>query len=384
MTARKLHGSWWVDFRWKGARYRYKSPANTAQGAKDYEQVLRGRLARGEPALPPSERTVPTFEEFAREWFATYARTNNKPSEQKMKTSILRHHLVPVFGRRRLTQIAAADIEAYKARKLAAGYSPKTINNHLTVLRCSLQSAQDDGRLPTLPRIVWLEYTAPPADFLTIQESNLLLEAAPVPLWRTMILLALRTGMRFGELTALQWTDIDFEASIVTVRRSIVDGIVTTPKTHKIRKLPLATSAAEALRALPCREGPIFQLRPGGAISHDAATRALHRACQRAGLRAIGWHTLRHSCASQLGKLRRNLLEAQRILGHSSLAMTEEYTHFVPEGLFEAVASLDEAARELSVGTGWSTPALTESHREMSVVRNFSQQSTNTAESSCV
>jgi integrase len=74
------------------------------------------------------------------------------------------------------------------------------------------------------------------------------------------------------------------------------------------------------------------------------ALKALRRACKAAGLRRIGWHTLRHSCASQLGMIRGTLLEAQRILGHSTIQMTEQYTHIVPSLLHQAVSDLDLAA----------------------------------------
>src|SRR2546428_719704 len=98
MAIRKLKGSYWVDFRHRGVRYRKRSPLNTRPSARDYEVTLRKRLAAGEP-LDEREAVVQdtTFGEFAAHWFETYVRPNNKLSEQCAKEMILRRHLMPRF-----------------------------------------------------------------------------------------------------------------------------------------------------------------------------------------------------------------------------------------------------------------------------------------------
>jgi integrase len=270
--------------------------------------------------------------------------TNNKPSEQRSKKLILRLHLVPWFGKKALSTICAEDIERFKAAQLARDLSPKTVNNHLTVLRSCLARAVDWGDLETLPKIKLLHTIPPERDFLTIDEGVRLVHAADAPIWTTMMLLALRTGMRFGEMCGLEWSCVNMELGVITVRQSIVDGIVSSPKNHRQRFVPFPRSVADGLRALPRHGSYVFAYPNGKPMSHITAERAIHRACARAGLRRVGWHTLRHSCASQLGMLRGTLLEAQRLLGHSSLEMTERYTHIVPAILHQAVTDLDAAA----------------------------------------
>src|SRR6476659_3839219 len=99
MSARKIRGHWFVDLRYDGRRFRKRSPDDSRAGAVAYEATLRGRLARGEPLVPPPPKPPPPrFDVFAWRWFHTYVETNNKPSEQKAKYLMLRKHLVPSFG----------------------------------------------------------------------------------------------------------------------------------------------------------------------------------------------------------------------------------------------------------------------------------------------
>ena len=81
--------------------------------------------------------------------------TNNKDSEQGAKESILRCHLIPAFGTKALDQISTMDVDAYKSVNLAT-LSPKSINNHLTVLGRALRVAIEWGKLKSLPTIRWL------------------------------------------------------------------------------------------------------------------------------------------------------------------------------------------------------------------------------------
>lgn len=349
MSIRKIDSSFWVDFRFDGKRYRKRCPENSHMGARAYEAVLRKRLARGEPIDRMETPAEYAFEEFVPHWFETYVKTNNKPSEQKTKQVVLRVHLLPWFGKKKLSAINAEQIERYKASRLLRYLSAKTINNHLTILRTCLSSAVEWGQLKNLPKVSLLNTIPPDRDFLTVEEGVRLVNATDDPMWNTMILLALRTGMRFGEMCGLEWVNVNMELEVITVRRSIVDGVVSSPKNHQQRFVPFPRSVAEALRRLPKRGELVFSRVDGQPLSHRIAERAIHRACAAAGLRRVGWHTLRHSCASQLGMLRGSLLEAQRLLGHSTLEMTERYTHIVPALLHQAVSDLDDAALKSSV-----------------------------------
>lgn len=142
-------------------------------------------------------------------------RVKNKPSEIDSKDSILRLHLKPVSGAEKLDQIGYADIQDYAAQKTLVkedkpGLSKKTVNNHLTVLRRILVVAKKRRLIDIVPEIEWLRAPKPDFDFLDFGETDRLVTGADRE-WRWMILLALRTGSRQGELLALRWEDLDLK-----------------------------------------------------------------------------------------------------------------------------------------------------------------------------
>ncbi|MBP6859088.1 MAG: tyrosine-type recombinase/integrase [Candidatus Magasanikbacteria bacterium] len=350
-TIRNLKSGWTVDIRFEGKRQRLKSPEDSPAGARAYLKFLQKKLARGEPIRPLPEVGSQTFAEFVPIWFKNYVIPNNKPSEHRGKRSMLNRNLLPVFGKTPLNKISAYSIEEYKATYLKHGLSPKTINNHLTVLRKCLRTACDWEKLENVPKIKLLRYPPTDQEFLSIEEGVKLANAAKEePEWYAIILVALRTGMRLGELFGLKWQDIDFDQSVIRISRSIVEGIESSPKTHRERKVPFPESVKVALQAIGPKEGLIFHRSDGRPLSHGIAEYALHRMCDKAGLRHIGWHALRRACASALARVRGNSLEAQRMLGHTSITMTKRYTYTLPSTLHDAVAALDIAANNIESG----------------------------------
>ncbi len=333
-----------MDFRFEGTRYRKKSPENSQAGARAYEALLRSRLAKGE-SPDQHKKEVKTFAEFSQEWFETYVKTNNKPSEQMTKEQLLRLHLVPFFGRSPLRSIDSHSIESFKARQLKHGYSRKTVNNHLSALRRCLSHAVEWGRLDTLPLVKWLSTTPPTFDFLSEPECELLLSDMTEPSWRPMLITARFTGMRVGELLALDWSDVDLKRRQIAVSRALYKGVISSTKTHRVRHLPMATVVAEAFASLPHKTGFVFSQNGGASpVTARAAGCAIERFCRRARIRRIGWHVLRHTFASHLVAKGTPIRTVQALMGHSTIAMTERYSHLSNADLRTAVDSLEPTA----------------------------------------
>jgi integrase len=225
--------AWVVDVQVVGKDGRLRrvqkvSPLQSRRAAEKLEHEIREELLQADvsAALPD----VPTLAEFADRFMKTYAATNNKPSEIESKLSILRVHLVPALGQLRLDQIGAPEIEAYKAKKVESKLARKTVNNQLTVLRKLLATAVEWRLLPTTPQIKWLKTPSPEFDFLTFDEADQLIVGADDE-WRAMITVALRTGLRLGELLALRLSDVDLDTGRIVVRRAVARGVIGTPKT---------------------------------------------------------------------------------------------------------------------------------------------------------
>ena len=182
-------------------------------------------------------------------------------------------------------------------------------------------------------------------DFLTFEEAERLLDAIEDRSWYAMVLTALRTGLRYGELCELRWDDVDLVAGRLLVRRSFTKGFVTTPKTNKSREVPLSPATVEVLKGIRglrhLKGGLVFCKPDGGRRIHRRADVAIKRFGRLAGLRSIGWHVLRHTFASHLIMRGRSLKEVQELLGHSDIKMTMRYAHLSPQVKRDAVATLD-------------------------------------------
>lgn len=161
-----------------------------------------------------------------------------------------------------------------------------------------------------------------------------------------MFLVALRTGIRHGELIGLRWEDVDLVAGRNTVRQNSVDGHIGTPKSGKPREIPLGDEVRAALKAHRHLRGPLVFYDMAGKMLTTPTTRPMWRACKRAGLRQIGWHVLRHSFASHLVMRGATMTAVQELLGHSSIAMTMRYANLAPEAIRETVRLLDGSGRE--------------------------------------
>ncbi|MFZ5479084.1 MAG: tyrosine-type recombinase/integrase [Myxococcota bacterium] len=334
-----------MDFRINDVRYRKKSPDNTRAGALAYETTLRAQLARGEDieARPKVEKN---FGEFAAEWFDTYVRANNKPTEQTNKAGTLRYYLLPSFGKLPLSSVTVRQVESLKAELVKKGLAPKTINNHLTILKRCLACAVTWGELERAPHITPLRCPPVPVGFLSDEECARLLAAAADRTSRAMMLTGLRTGLRLGELSALEWPDVDFERRLLTVARSVVKGMVHSPKGNKVRHVPMTTDLVAELEVLPRRSRIVFPDADGGHIPEWRARVMIRTACRRAGLPRMGWHRLRHTFATQLVSRGAPLRAVQQYLGHSTIAMTERYAHLAPDVFRHAIHVLEQPIRE--------------------------------------
>lgn len=151
-------------------------------------------------------------------------------------------------------------------------------------------------------------------------------------------------GGDIGELCALDWSDIDWEQRTIFVCHSVVEGVMGSPKNNRTRLIPITNDLYALLWSYRRPSGIVF---PGPDGNHMRKSswpwKALYRACDRAGLPKMGWHTLRHTFASQLTAQAVPMKAIQIMLGHSTVQMTERYSHLAQSSLHDAVALLPKA-----------------------------------------
>ena len=370
MAVRQIKKSWWVDFRFNYTRYRKRSPENSRAGALAYEATLRQKLTRGEPIdRPVQAEQKQTFEMFAWKWFEVYAVPNNKFSEQKMKRSILNSSLIPFFGKKLIEEISEQHIEQYKAKSIRDGLSSKTINNRLAVLSGCLSTAYKwlklDGAPPT---VVWLKCPPSKFDYLSLDECALLHSGAEGVV-QEMILTALRSGMRLGELIGLQWASIDWQNRTIIVRHSMCyyKRDLVSPKSNRARIIPMDVDVYEMLMRRKRDTGFVFTNSKSKPLEGRSLLNDLKRVAAKVGLRDIGWHTLRHTFATHVAS-GGQLHVLQSLLGHSNISTTMRYAHVMPTALRSAIDALNPKTGAnpvfgQPVGNQWSVQETTESKR---------------------
>ncbi len=348
-------GRWRFRFVYEGRRYSGSTPKghNTKVIAKQLEHDMIERLSKKRYT-----GVMPTVADFAVR-FLDYQRTNTKPLTYELHERIVTVHIVPRIGKLKLDAVnkaRIADLVAYWRESAAA----TTTNTRTGVLLRILSLAVEQEILHAAPKVKLLKVANEHPRFLTDAEAPLLLEAvAHWPTWAPMVLVALRTGLRIGELRGLQWGDVSFDPAVVTVQRTDPgrsDMDANSPKSGKPRSVPLTPDAVAALRTW---RSTLRHTKPTDYVfpapdeyrgvsgrrsprSTRSCSEMMTRATKRAGLVDVGWHTLRHTFASWLVMRGVPMRVVQDLLGHATIKQTERYAHLAPGFVSQAmVASLD-------------------------------------------
>lgn len=329
-------------------RINNKAAAQDAE-RKHIERVLNPSAM---PAPVESPRKEQTFKSFVEEFYLPKMRATgnkrgkNKPGTLNAKESHLKIHFYPRWGSSLLSEIDDIAIEDLKIELGEMGRKPKTINNITTTLYNVLKNAQKRKLIASVPAIEWLPVGQQEFDFFDFEEADRLIEGAEkIEEWTCAVIVALKTGMRLGELRALRWDDVDLKAGNIIVRRNLWRGEEGTPKNGKTRTIDLPASAVKALKSHRHLRGDrVFLNTEGKNYTLGEWRWGLYRACKRAGLRVVGWHVLRHTFASHLIMRAVPIRTVQELMGHSTIAMTMRYAHLSPGVTRAAVAKLDEPA----------------------------------------
>jgi integrase len=169
-------------------------------------------------------------------------------------------------------------------------------------------------------------------DYFSGEEIAALVRAAASEQDGAIFLTAAMTGLRRGELVALRWRDVDFTGQAIRVRANYSFGELVTPKSGKVRTVPMVPDVAEALARLGQREhftaeeDPVFAGPGGGHLDASALRRRYAAAVKRAELRPLPFHSLRHHFGS-IAVNRATLVQVQSWMGHSHIQTTARYRH---------------------------------------------------------
>ena len=381
--------SWWAKYRLPdGTQVKRKiGPVWTGRGrpaeghftkrlAEDWlhdrlEEVRREAAAS--LASPPARATRAavaasvTFAEAAAEYlrFAEQDR-GCKPSTVRGYRNAIKVHLLPVFGDMKLEDITVQEIERWRAGmssvRVQRELSNKTKNNLLVLMHAIFRHAVKLYGLPANPVASVDRFRVRSSGDIQVfspEEVWALVRAAKSEADAAIFLTAAFTGLRRGEVLALRWRDVDFAGSTIRVRASYAAGKLTTPKSGKVRAVPMAPDVASALAKLGDRERSpatttsCSPARSGLPLDGDALSSRYRDALARAGLRPLRFHDLRHTFGTRM-IAKADIRRVQEWMGHADIQTTMKYLHYAPRDedaeLVAMAFQLEQTARTGGVG----------------------------------
>jgi len=344
---------------------RSKMPGCTCLGGPSYYIVVRDgkklhreRIGKDRQAAERSLRKIGTavdegaytpqksirFSVWAEQWLQSLERESSTVRSYRSTIAFANR----AFGERPVRNVGTEDVRRMLVTMRNEGLGDSTRAKHLRVLSACLTSAMAAGYAARNPVRVLPRGEKPrprrreSAFFQNDELAPLFAKLEPGP-YRLAYEVALKTGMRMGELSGLTWVDVDFAGAVIRVRWSYTDGELKAPKNHERRDVDITKDIVETLGfwfgelRSPADKTLVF---PGatksGFMSPDMLRRNLYAAMERAEIPRLGptgeertFHSFRHTFAKIVLENGRPMTWLSRHLGHSSTAITDEhYGHF--------------------------------------------------------
>lgn len=324
------------------ARYRgpdgvLRAAPNTFERRRDAERWLvlkEAEIHRGDWVAP--ERGLIAFEDYAKRWIDDRVL---KPRTEDLYRSLLRNHLLPTFGHRRLVDIREADVRRWRKERLQV-VGQSTVAKAYVLLKAILNTAVDDGEIQRNPCRIKGASTpdTPERQVIPMGKVIEILDVIPAR-YRALVLLATFTTLRWGELAGLRRSHLDLEAGVVRVAGALVelDGgklLDDTPKSRASRRVvaippELLPYLREHMRlyAEQKPDGWVFVGPKGARLRRSSFRRTWNKTRTAVGLPDLHFHDLRHVGNTLAAASGASLKELMARMGHSSTRAALIYLH---------------------------------------------------------
>ena len=256
------------------------------------------------------------------------------------KTSLNR--LLPVFGNLTVADITTEKVSDYMDERLDI-VKPATVYQELALMRRMYNVAiKEWGWLRDNPvsRLSFSVGNSNARDrWLRTEEEKMLLSSATNPKWlKNLVVVALHTGMRRGEILRLKWQNADFKRRAVRVVKS---------KNGEKRAIPMSQTLFNVLKSITVKDvsGRVFP------ISASSVRHAFDKVMERACIEDFHFHDLRHTFATRLVQNGVDIYKVKELLGHKTIAMTMRYAHHCPDSLRSSVEILDKCYKSATINT---------------------------------
>ena len=357
-------GVFWIFINHQGKRVSRKVGGKAA--AKEVAKKIKAKLILGQDAFPKPEPEpepkLPTLEDYYEHIKKTYLETATRRTTQRAYETSFKH-ILSALGTKRIDEITKTDVRTLIASLVQKGQAKASIQICVSHLR-SIHAVDDDTYSANPASKCGKYYEQAPVRHEEVQPLNpeevglflaTVLNSNRSRQHYALFLAAIHTGMRSAELAGLRWGDIDFNGKFLTVRRSWVSGRIHRTKTSKIRRVDMSDALLEALTELKRQRRREWLKKgvnriPQWVFANDAGrppsmanikNRHFFEALDRAGLRRIRLHDLRHTYASLLLQNGEPIHYVKEMLGHSSIKLTvDTYGHLEPGRNRQAVNKL--------------------------------------------
>jgi len=339
--------------RLKGAAKHGTTEAPTRLAEK--REIERQRKASELEEQKRREQELITFKEFFIETYLPQSKADKKPLTAKRESGFFDNWFKPILGSYPLKSISAFHIERLKKEMTDKGQSSRSIEYALAVIRQVFNTAKRlgvfDGEPPTA------KVKKPKVDngrmrFLTHEEANALLEALEKKSSdvRDITLLSLHAGLRFGEIAALTWQDVDLDKGVLTIRDAKAGSRYSFLTDQAAKMLKNRTQGEPSDYVFPKRtDKKKTENKKMTKISHT-----FFRTVDELGMNngiddprlQVCFHTCRHSYASWLIEEGTDLYTVQKLLGHKTNVMTQRYSHLSENKLKGAAQTLSIALQK--------------------------------------
>jgi integrase len=316
----------------KGKRIKKPLSSSVTEAREERDRLLKeidtvGDILRNEAPTEPK-----LFGEVALKWGKIKA-TQVRPSTLRAYRGAMNYYLLPKFGNVPIPDIGYLDIEEFKS-ELKCG--PKRVNKVLGPMRSLFRFAHKAGFIEKNPMDLVDNLKVTKSDIypLSMEEVNFFLEHVS-PHYKNFFVVAFFTGMRFGEMAALKWKNVDFKLGVIRVRESRVMGMEGPPKTKRsLRDIKMLPPVIEALRdqrrATMGRSDYVFLNQYGRQLLSDSVNQHVWKpALKKAGLKERSLYQTRHTFATLMLDAGELPGWVQQMMGHETLQMIYDnyYSH---------------------------------------------------------